>query len=360
MKILVRSDESKDWDFADPVTSRAEAELQSLLIESPSLIPIDEIREDASPFVAAVGEFGLPGSGNTDVLAFSPDGDIAVIECKLAANSESKRKVVGQILEYAAYLWGMDYEEVDGRVRRLRGKGLSKLIEEAIAGEWDEASFTEGVRKSLASGAFILVITVDEISEELRRIIRYVNECSKSVFSLHALEIQRFRAAGIELLLPHLHGVSARPSAGKGRRKQWTEDGFFRALSQKVDSEVQNRIRDLYEWSARTADRVWFGTGVETGSFTFHYLVEGKTISVFTVYTNGRLTLNYGWLSPQIARATLEEFHHKLTEIPAFRRVRPDFSKWPSLKASEAFRDAQDIDGLEQAITWLHEEITSR
>ena len=88
-----------------------------------------------------MGEFGLPGSGNTDVLAFSPDGDIAVVECKLAANAESKRKVIGQILEYAAYLWGMDYEEVDKRVRRLRGEGLAELIEEAVAGEWDKASF---------------------------------------------------------------------------------------------------------------------------------------------------------------------------------------------------------------------------
>ncbi len=53
------------------------------------MIPIDEIREGVSPLVFAVGEFGLPGSGNTNVLAFSADGDVAIIECKLAANPES-------------------------------------------------------------------------------------------------------------------------------------------------------------------------------------------------------------------------------------------------------------------------------
>jgi hypothetical protein len=45
------------------------------------------------------------------------------------------------------------------------------------------------------------------------------------------------------------------------------------------------------------ADRVSFGRGKERESFTFHYLKEGKPISVFTIYTDGRLVLNYGWLN---------------------------------------------------------------
>jgi hypothetical protein len=36
---------------------------------SPSLIPVDEIRDGMPPLVAAVREFGLPGSGSTDLLA---------------------------------------------------------------------------------------------------------------------------------------------------------------------------------------------------------------------------------------------------------------------------------------------------
>lgn len=124
----MRNDQSKRWGPADFVRAKAEADLQHLLIESPFLIPIDEIREGVSPLVFAVGEFGLPGSGNTDVLAFSADGDVAIIECKLAANPESKRKVIGQILEYASYLWGMSYGEVNSRVQQLKGKSLPELI----------------------------------------------------------------------------------------------------------------------------------------------------------------------------------------------------------------------------------------
>lgn len=354
MKILVHNDQSKGWESAVLVRAKAEAELQHLLIESPFLIPIDEIREGVSPLVFAVGEFGLPGSGNTDVLAFSADGDIAIIECKLAANLESRRKVIGQILEYASYLWGMSYREIDSRVQRLKGKRLSELIEEAVAGEWDRISFEEGINQSLSNGSFTLIIVVDEINEELRRIIQYINECSKSTFSLHALEVRRFQAGGIEILVPQLHGLSLKPpTSGGERRRKWTEEEFFETLRKKVEPDVVTIIENLYDWAENTADRVWLGTGVETGSFTFHYLKGGRTISVFSVYTNGKLSLNYGWLSSQVGKEVLEEFHRRVTEIPTFRRIPADFSKWHTLRVADCFKNAEELQKFEQAVEWL-------
>ncbi len=356
MKIIVRNNGSKRWESADLVRTKAEAELQGLLIESPFLIPIDEIREGVSPLVFAVGEFGLPGSGNTDILAFSADGDIAIIECKLAANPESRRKVIGQILEYASYLWGMSYREVDSRVQRLRGKSLPDLIEEAVAGEWDRASFDDGITQSLANGAFTMIIVVDEINDELRRIIRYINDCSKSAFSLHALEVRRFQAGGIEIIVPQLHGLSVKPPPPI--REKWTRDKFFRALSENVAPGTVTIVEDLYEWSEDTADRIWFGRGV-TGSFTFHYLKEGKTISVFTVITSGKLSLNYGWLSRQVSKEVLGQFHQRMTEIPTFRHIRADFSKWPTFKIGDVFKGSEEIQKFKQAVEWLRDRVGS-
>lgn len=356
----MRNDRSRRWESADLIRARAEAELQHLLIESPFLIPIDEIREGVSPLVFAVGEFGLPGSGNTDVLAFSADGDIAIIECKLAANPESRRKVIGQILEYAAYLWGMSYREVDSRVQRLKGKGLPELIEEAVAGEWDRDSFEEGITQALANGSFTLIIVVDEINEELRRIIRYVNECSRSIFSLHALEVRKFQAAGIEILVPQLYGLSVKPPVSREeRRRKWTKEEFFEALRQHLEPGTLATIENLYEWAEDTADRVWFGTGTETGSFTFHYLKEGRTISVFTVYTNGKLSLNYGWLSRQLDKKILEEFHRRITEISTFRHIPAGFSRWPTVKVADVFRGLEDLDKFKQVVEWLGNTIDS-
>src|SRR4030043_2148200 len=103
MRILIRSIPDKEWKLAEPVELKTESELQKLLLESPQLINIGEIREGFSPLVLAIGEFDV-GSGYVDTIGFTPEGDIALIECKLEKNPESKRKVIGQILEYATYL----------------------------------------------------------------------------------------------------------------------------------------------------------------------------------------------------------------------------------------------------------------
>jgi hypothetical protein len=356
MRILIRDADSKKWKFVETMKAKAESELQKLLVESPSLVTIDEIREGVSSLVYAVSEFGLPGSGSTDVLAFTSQGDIAVIECKLAANPEIKRKVIGQILEYAAYLWKMSYEQVDSRIQQLKGKSLAELIAESIAGEWDEELFRDGVKQTLENGSFILVIVVDEINEELRRIVRYLNECSKSAFSLHALEMNRFQADRTEVLVPYLYGASTKPPTSQ-QRGQWSEDEFFKVLKEKNQPDIVRTVTDLYKWSIDTADRIWFGTGKETGSFTFHYLKDGKTISIFTIYTNGKLTLNYGWLVKPLQKETLEGFHNAIHEIPTFRQVPNDFAnKWPAVKL-DAIKNPEYLEKFKDAVLWVRTQI---
>ena len=356
MKIIIRDNQTKEWKFIESARAKAEAELQKLLAESPSLMPVGEIREGMSQLVFAICEFGLPGSGNTDILAFSADGDISIIECKLATNPEGKRKVIGQILEYAAHLWEMSYDQVNARIRYLREKDLSDLVQEAATGGWDEESFRKGVKQSLHSGSFILIIVVDEINEDLRRTIRYVNECSESAFSLHALEMRKFQTDTSEILIPHLYGASSKPPPTN--RKQWTEKEFFKVLGEKnADAKVVSVAEDLHRWAKKIADRVWFGTGIETGSITFHYLKDGKTISVFTIYTNGRLSLNYGWLSTQIDKETTEEFHKLIHEIPSFVRIPANFSKWPSIRIADAFVDQDSVNRFKEAVIWLGDRI---
>lgn len=66
MRIVMCNNQTKEWKFIESIRAKAQTELQKLLAESPSLVPISEIREGASQLVFAICEFGLPGSGNTD------------------------------------------------------------------------------------------------------------------------------------------------------------------------------------------------------------------------------------------------------------------------------------------------------
>ncbi|MBV8136624.1 MAG: hypothetical protein JO121_13495 [Deltaproteobacteria bacterium] len=116
MPILVRPEGGK-WQRANDVQFVAEAELQKMLYEAPELVSQDR------PAVF-IKEAGLPGSGYTDLLGIDSEGNVLIVETKLAKDPEVRRKVIGQILEYAAYLWKMSFHEFDGIFRAKKGSRL--------------------------------------------------------------------------------------------------------------------------------------------------------------------------------------------------------------------------------------------
>ena len=192
MKILLRHGNGEEWNMVESAKYQDEKELQKLLANSPSLISIDDVRPGAGALVTAVREFPLD-IGYVDLVAFSAQGDMAIIECKLADNPEMKRKVIGQALEYGAHIWGMTYAELDEKVKARTGKNLAPLMEEqANDPAWGEEALRANVESALQSGSFILMIVVDAITDELSRIVRFVNACGSPALSFAALEMRRF------------------------------------------------------------------------------------------------------------------------------------------------------------------------
>jgi hypothetical protein len=156
-------------------------------------------------------------------------------------------------------------------------------------------------------------------------------------------------------LVPYLYGASNKPSTSQ-QRAQWSEEEFFKVLEERNQSDIVEIVKELYKWSVDTADRIWFGTGKETGSFTFHYLKDGKTISMFTVYTNGKLTLNYGWLVKPLQKEILEGFHKAIHEIPTLRQIPDDYTKWPAVKI-EALKIPDYLEKFKSAVLWARTQI---
>jgi hypothetical protein len=341
MKILIRKHKNGEWQPVSSAQYRAETELQKLLAETPALISLDEIKPGVSPPLVAVRECGLPGSGNTDILAFNADGDIVIVECKLAANAEIKRKVIGQVLEYGAYLWGMSYEKLNELIYRRTNQDLAEMIRKAVEEpEWDEEELRLTIEETLQSGAFILIIAVDEINEELNRTIKFLNGCGNPNFAFTALEMSRFQSGETEILVPHVFGISkTRTPPSTSERKKWNEELFFQDVNQQLSPDVIDLIRELYDWSRGKADRVSWGTGKEKGSFTFHYLQNGSTYSIFSIYTNGALMLNFGHLTSVLSRQAIREFREKITAIPQFEFLSSDSRSYPTISVRDAFRN---------------------
>jgi hypothetical protein len=144
MNLLVRSKEEGDAWL--PVTQGAydnEDHLQRILLESPFLIPTQDLGGGQEALHLVVREVGLVGSGKTDLVGLDVKGNITIIETKLIKSPEIKRTVIGQILEYAAFLCGKSYEEFDTLIWNRRRKHITEFFEgnNDLPVQWDEEVF---------------------------------------------------------------------------------------------------------------------------------------------------------------------------------------------------------------------------
>ena len=362
MKVIWRQKDT-DWEIAFGKGYRDEAQLQSFLAEYPAMIPFEDISDQILQPKVMLREVGLPGSGSTDIVGVDEEGGITILECKLAANPEVKRKVMGQVLEYAAFLWKKPYGFLDEVSVRRFGKPMVEAMHDALDEEtrhdWGGASFVQSVTDRLLSGDFRMVIAVDSINDELRQTIEYLTE-GPSRLQVYALELTYFEGGDQEILVPHLHGAlgasrSSRPSAPSST---WDAGRFYDdGKSKDVPSSVLETMQALQEFCEATAHRIWWGHGKETGSFTYHLMKNGQTVSLFSVFSDGRVQFNFGWLRERVSRELLEQYRDNLRQIPTLRQlqVKEDFNHWPSRKLSAAIPGPVELAAFQKVILDLRD-----
>lgn len=183
-----------------------EAWLQERIHLNPECLPISEIESGLGPFCSVAREVPT-SSGYIDNLLMSGMGDVAIVEVKLFRNHEARRKVLAQILDYAAALFGMDYSTFEQAV--LNGSALRHLNSSlynqlADTHRLPECEFIDAVSKNLARGKMLLLIVGDGIRSELQRMIE----------QLEVFGQMRFTLAVVELAVHHLPdgGYLIRPS----------------------------------------------------------------------------------------------------------------------------------------------------
>lgn len=203
MSILVKSGAAK-WEKASQARFADEVELQHLLYNSPELVEW----ENKGP-VVFTKEAALPGSGYTDLIGVASNGDILLVETKLAKNPEIRRKVIGQILEYAAFLWGTTYNDFNKLFEDREGKPIVDLLGDQIA-DFDCDEFKRAVSKNLGEGRFYLLIAVDEMNDELEKVIAYLSSRGSGL-KLEALAVRVFTQGEINVLVPQRYGQLNQP-----------------------------------------------------------------------------------------------------------------------------------------------------
>lgn len=183
--------------------------LQDLLYKHPESLPIAEINPAFSGLIPICREMQTP-VGPIDVLYVTREGRIAVLEAKLWRNPEARRKVIGQILDYAKELSHWTYETLDAAIRstRRRDQGAAQSLFEVVRAqnaELDEAQFIDSVSRSLRRGDLLLLIAGDGIRENVGAITNFIEDHGTLHFTFGLVEMAIYRMPdGTHLVQPRV------------------------------------------------------------------------------------------------------------------------------------------------------------
>lgn len=333
------------WEPPDVMSYENEAELQALVSESPGLV-------GASQSVVALREFALPNAGSLDVLLVDLDGSITLVEAKLNRNPEIRRAVVGQLLGYAGGLWGMSYDDLDTVVR---ARTNATLVERAVAvaadEELDPEEFRARVAGNLAEGAFRLVFAVDDITEDLKRAVEYLNSHTTASLEVVVLEFRYARVEGVEILLPNSFGEEAarRKHSTRSETKRWNESTFFEALEARASADERRLVRRLYDWAVPRVSYFYWGEGSKPSCTFVFEAPEGAVQPCRIVVTPAAVVVrvNFDWTLKR-PREALHSMLDRLTELPSFDAVAEeiraaDFKKLPGFPIEVYGDDGIDL-----------------
>jgi hypothetical protein len=214
--LIVRSDSTSERLVRVPLSGAAstdaysEAWLQDLLYRHSDALPISEIDDSFSGMIPVCREMDTT-AGPLDVLYVTPGGRLVIVEAKLWRNPEARRKVIGQILDYAKELSRWNYETLDAAVRRARraedggeSKGLAQVMG-FTPNSPEESRFFDAVTQSLRRGDFLLLIVGDGIREGVGAITDFLDGHASLHFTFGLVEMAIFRMPdGSQLVQPRI------------------------------------------------------------------------------------------------------------------------------------------------------------
>ena len=172
----------------------SEAQLQEWLFNHPESLPMRQIDPSFGPVARLCQELPV-GDNYLDLAYVNETGRLMLVECKLWRNPQSRREVIGQILDYAADIVKWDYEQLSDAVNKATGGSSSSMYEVALEEfpSLDEAMFVDDVERSLREGHFLLVIAGDGIRENVERIVSLIQSRAAPQFSFALIEVGVYR-----------------------------------------------------------------------------------------------------------------------------------------------------------------------
>ena len=200
-KIYIRNASGK----LEPLEEKAfetEALLQELIGQHPELLAGEQMHpDDPLHWILVRREMPIKGWA-IDHLLLDQDARPTLVEVKRGASSDNRRKVVGQMLDYAATaagVWSGDgmrraFEEGVNKRGADPLEELRKLLQPDDETDAEDLAdeFWERAATNLAANRLRLLFVADEIPVELERVVRFLNEHTRDNLEVLAVEVKQY------------------------------------------------------------------------------------------------------------------------------------------------------------------------
>ncbi|BBF44895.1 hypothetical protein lbkm_3634 [Lachnospiraceae bacterium KM106-2] len=365
-----------------PLTQKIfqESWMQSLLNARPELLPVSEIDPKYAPLIS-IGREIPNAAGFIDNLYISARGYVTLVETKLWRNPEARRKVIGQIIDYAKELQNWDYEILNQFFEKKNHISIfDYFVKEKILKRENEAVFVDSVNKNLELARFLLLIVGDGIRKSVQELADFLNFNPTMQFDLGLVELEVYKMNAKYLVIPHLLTKTTNIERGVIRIENHTKSKITLEMqTQSEDDEgrhlvvgagnvlsfdqfikefaINNKVSES-ELEALFSEVTDLGYKVESATaecgikFTFNNWKNKN--SLIRLYTNGNV-----YIEPNSILCFLERFHYSkkigeefLEEIRPFltgRNMNGQYEAYEELKAfyllrvDEIFRRKDDF-----------------
>jgi len=344
--------------------------LQELLAKYPNLLAGDQIN-DVNPRrwllisreAALSSEENGPSRWSVDHLFLDQDAVPTLVEVKKSDNTDVRRKVVGQMLDYAAnavIYWPI--EDIKSMFEvTCKGQNINpdKRLEEFLNSPDETERFWQKAKENLITGKIRLLFVSDEIPTELRRIVEFLNSQMNRAEVL-AVEIKQYIGQEQRSLVPRVIGqTTIQIKGGDQSGRQWDEDTFFRELESRKSSKDADAARKILEWARDKLPRFWWGKGNIDGSVYPILDYNGIEYYPFCIWTYGKVEIQFQWLlkrPPFDAESKRKELLDQLNTISSINIPPEAITRRPNISLS-ALNNDDTLKQFLEVLDWVVQEI---
>ncbi|MEL7038551.1 MAG: hypothetical protein AAFO04_23490 [Cyanobacteria bacterium J06592_8] len=356
----------------------SEDQLQELLETYPNLLAGDEI-DRATPrrWLLISREVTIPaeeeasGRWSLDHLFLDQDATPTLVEIKRSHNAETRQKMLGQMLDYAANVgvyWPLESTITQFEANcRDQGRDPEQVFEEFLGSEADEEQFWQKVKTNIQARKIRLIFVADEIPSALRRVVEFLNEQTDPI-EVWALEIKQYVSQdGLKTLVPRIIGQTAeaqqKKSSATGERRRWDEKSFFSEFQTRRGTDEAEMARKIHAWIHQQSETdIEWGTGDIYGGFAAILSSKGrKPLQLFSVDISGRLeisSLNYSTQPPFDREEQWLELRSQFSSVGLSLPFNKTEFRSPAIRLSTV-QDEVAFKNILETFEWVIQEINN-